>query len=103
MIHSHAVSPRLAIMLDERRKRRKGRRRGKSTTARGYGYGHQKMRRKYASLVASGRALCSRCGELIEPGTPWDLDHDNSRLFYLGPSHVRCNRATNVRVTSRDW
>ena len=62
------------------------------------------MRRKYASLVASGRAWCTRCGEFIEPDEPWDLDHDNSRLFYLGPSHARCNRAAaNELRTSRDW
>ena len=35
---------------------------------------------------------CARCGESIEPDEPWDLDHDNSRLFYLGPSHAYCNR-----------
>ena len=82
----------------------KPKRRG-TTAQRGYGYGHQKMRRKYASLVASGLALCTRCGELIEAGTPWDLDHsDYDRTRYLGPSHARCNRAApNELKTSRDW
>ncbi len=47
---------------------------------------------------------CARCGELIEPDEPWDLDHDNSRLFYLGASHARCNRgAANELRTSREW
>jgi hypothetical protein len=76
-----------------------------ATTQRGYGHRHQMMRRKYASLVASGRASCSRCGEPIEPGTPWDLDHsDYDRTRYLGPSHSSCNRAApNELRTSRDW
>ena len=47
---------------------------------------------------------CVRCGEFIQPDDPWDLDHDNSRLFYLGPSHSGCNRAAaNELRTSRDW
>ena len=47
---------------------------------------------------------CARCGGFIEPDEPWDLDHDNSRLFYLGPSHAYCNRAAaNELRTSRDW
>ena len=47
---------------------------------------------------------CARCGELIQPGEPWDLDHDSSRRFYLGASHARCNRAAaNELRTSRVW
>jgi hypothetical protein len=49
---------------------------------------------------------CVRCGEFIEPDEPWYLDHDNSRLFYLGPAHASCNRAAakpQKRITSREW
>jgi hypothetical protein len=63
------------------------------------------MRCKYASLVASGRAWCARCGEPIEPEEPWDLGHDDyDRMRYVGPEHARCNRAAaNELRTSRDW
>ncbi|HEU5206276.1 MAG TPA: hypothetical protein VFT94_01585 [Gaiellaceae bacterium] len=74
-----------------------------------YGSGHQRSRAAVAVAVEQGRALCSRCGELIEPGTPWDLDHDDNGNGYLGPSHARCNRATTPRARktglcwSRRW
>jgi hypothetical protein len=65
------------------------------------------MRRRYASLVASGRAWCARCGEFIDPEEPWDLGHDDhDRSKYSGPEHVRCNRATSTRPRlrwSRVW
>jgi len=50
--------------------------------------------------VARGTVECSRCGELIEPGHRWDLDHveGSVRLEYRGPSHARCNRATSDQV-----
>ena len=75
-----------------------------STTERGYGAAHQAKRRALAPSVASGSMKCVRCGEFIEPDEPWDLDHDNSRLFYLGPAHASCNRAAaNELRTSRNW
>ena len=46
-----------------------------TTKQRGYGYEHQLLRRKIARIVNEGRAVCSRCGEFIIPGSPWDLDH----------------------------
>ena len=73
-------------------KRNRRRARG-STAQRGYGAAHQALRRELAELVTAGLAFCARCGEFIEPDEPWDLDHDNSRLFYVGPSHAYCNRA----------
>lgn len=79
------------------------------TTARGYGAEHQRLRAKYAPLVNRGEATCWRCGDPIQPGTPWDLGHDdNDRTIYQGPEHQRCNRATSGRRTpppprSRRW
>jgi hypothetical protein len=80
--------------------------RPRTTAQRGYGHHHhQKMRRKYASLVASGCAWCARCGEPIEPGEPWDLCHDDyDRSKYMGPERARCNRgAPNRCTTSPAW
>ena len=40
-----------------------------------------------APFVAGGLATCARCGETIEPGTAWDLGHDDlDRRSTRGPS-----------------
>ncbi|PTL55741.1 hypothetical protein C7Y72_19115 [Paraconexibacter algicola] len=74
---------------------------------RGYGAAHKRLRRRLASQVASGTVPCARCGELIAPGEPWDLGHDDfDRSRYSGPEHARCNRATagrRKRPASRVW
>jgi hypothetical protein len=72
----------------------RSRRRG-STTARGYGSAHQRLRKRLAPLVASGQVRCARCGGLIYPGTPWDLGHlghIGDRAGYNGAEHAVCNR-----------
>ena len=69
----------------------------RSTSQRGYGTAHQAARRRVAQLVASGLATCARCGESIEPGAAWDLDHMDDRAGYLDPSHQRCNRGQGAR------
>ena len=75
------------------------------TTARGYGVAHQRARRQAKVLVDAGVAVCARCGEVIVPGEPWDLGHDDiDRSVYTGPEHARCNRATAGRARrSRRW
>jgi hypothetical protein len=66
-----------------------------TTTQRGYGYQHKKQRAQWKTLVDQGQVNCARCGQLIEPGTPWDLGHDDAdRTQYRGPEHRACNRAT---------
>ena len=62
-----------------------------------------KHRKTKPSAVARGTVKCSRCGELIDPRASWDLDHvdDGGPMDYYGPSHARCNRATNRRDADR--
>ncbi len=76
-----------------------------STTARGYGAGHQALRKRLAPSVEAGEVRCWRCGLLIQPGQEWDLGHDDhDRRKYNGPEHARSadcpeggNRATKGR------
>jgi hypothetical protein len=80
----------------------------RSTTARGYGAGHQQLRREWAPRVDAGDVTCRRCQQPIHPGEPWDLGHhDQNRDTYTGPEHRSCNRATAGRhqpsPASRDW
>jgi hypothetical protein len=66
----------------------------KSSTARGYGVVHQKLRARWAPIVEAGGVACARCGFLIAPGEPFDLDHsDDDRTQYNGPAHAGCNRS----------
>jgi hypothetical protein len=78
----------------KRRWRDNSRRHEASTRSRGYGPEHQRLRRKWAPLVAAGGVNCARCSKPITPGAPWDLDHSEDRTYYLGVSHQKCNRQT---------
>ena len=67
------------------------------TSARGYGAGHQALRKCLEPEVAAGTVRCARCGELIRSGEPWHLDHSDDRRGYLGPSHASCNTSAGAR------
>lgn len=65
-----------------------------TTAQRGYGYAHQTLRRYWTPYVNAGLVTCWRCNRLIQPGTPWDLGHDDhDRSVYRGPEHAHCNRS----------
>ncbi len=68
---------------------------------RGYGPEHIKERRRLEKVVKSGGAICARCGELIEPDEPFDLDHREDRTGYLGPSHRHCNQRAAAKKGSK--
>jgi hypothetical protein len=85
-----------------------------SRHARGYTNAHVVRRRQLEPLVATGQVRCCRCGQLIEPGQAWLLDHRDDRRGYLGPSHATCNlraaaektnsqRKTHPLIWSRVW
>jgi hypothetical protein len=86
------------------------RERGRATSSqRGYGVQHQKLRKRWAAAVAEGGVSCARCGDPIVPSESWDLGHDDiDRSRYSGPEHRACNRATAGRrakqqAVSRVW
>jgi hypothetical protein len=62
-----------------------------------YGAAHRRLRASLAATVQFGLAACVRCGQVIEPGAAWDLDHDDAG-GYLGPAHAGCNRAAGGRA-----
>lgn len=68
-------------------------------TQRGYDAPHRAQRRQWRARIDSGETVnCWRCGERIEPHSPFDLGHDDhDRSVTRGPEHVACNRATNSR------
>lgn len=86
-----------------------------STTARGYGSDHKRLRA--AGLASAYGTACARCGQVMVEGQDLDLDHTDARDGYRGFSHRRCNRAAGARKgnanrrrktttnanTSRDW
>ena len=68
-----------------------------STTARGYGTQHQKLRKRVALTVKAGTAVCWRCGLPIHPWQAWDLGHSDDRTRWVGPEHSFCNRSAAGR------
>ena len=50
--------------------------------------------------MRAGLVNCSRCGEPIQPGEEWDLDHRDDRRGYLGAAHSRCNRRAGAYLTN---
>ena len=47
---------------------------------------HRRIRKEFSPLVAAGLVNCVRCGDLIEPGTPWDLGMPTTDWATTAPS-----------------
>lgn len=61
-----------------------------STTARGYGFDHRRLR--LALLPYAYGQPCPRCDKVMLPGQALDLGHTDDRSAYTGIEHARCNR-----------
>ncbi|MFJ9114470.1 endonuclease domain-containing protein [Streptomyces sp. NPDC102394] len=82
-----------------------------TTTAQGYGYSHQALRR--ALLPDAYGKPCPHCGKPMLRGQSLDLDHTPDRSGYRGMAHASCNRADGARrgnarrkrrwTTTRQW
>jgi hypothetical protein len=71
-----------------------------SRHVRGYGNNHDARRRQVKPLVASGNAVCSRCGCPISPRDQWHLDHTDDRQGYIGVAHAYCNLRAGAEKTN---
>jgi hypothetical protein len=69
-----------------------------STTARGYGYDHQRLRA--ALLPYAYGTLCPKCGLTMRPGERLDLGHNDDRTGYTGMEHASCNRRDGANKTN---
>ena len=67
-----------------------------------YGNTHQQLRRLWSPRVEAGEVWCHRptCQQWIQPGTPWDLGHDDDTGDWRGPEHRACNRGASARNTN---
>ena len=65
-----------------------------TSTQRGYGTAHQRERKRWVPLVATGNVPCRRCERPLAPGEPFDLGHpDDACKRPTAPECVPCNRA----------
>lgn len=59
---------------------------------RGYDAAHDAERERWAPYVEAGIVVCDKCNTLIQPGSAWDLGHNDRRTAWTGPEHAHCNR-----------
>lgn len=63
---------------------------------RGYDARHDRTRARVARTVIG--TPCARCGQPIQAGDAWHLDHNDDRTGYIGPSHARCNTSAGGKA-----
>lgn len=68
-----------------------------SSTARGYGTAHQRLRAAWQRRIDEGEhVVCATCPTVIT-GRAWQLGHDHVNGGYLGPQCVDCNASDGGR------
>jgi hypothetical protein len=72
-----------------------------STSARGYGWAHQKLRARLIQRMRDGDP-CAECALPMWHGTPLDLCHDHDNGGYKGLGHASCNRSEGASRGNRD-
>jgi hypothetical protein len=75
---------------------------GKRTKQAKYGAEHRRIRAALDVRVQAGLESCTRCGEPIEPGTRWHLDHDDATGAHRGAAHASCNAAAGGAKSNLD-
>ena len=95
------------IGADSERPREKIPRNPRRGRVRDYGSKQRLTRKLFAPSVLAGLVKCSRCGELIEPGSSWDLAHDDyDRRFYSArstPAATEAHHTATSRPASGSW
>jgi hypothetical protein len=73
-----------------------------STTTRGYGWHHQRLRAALLQILIPGTP-CPRCHKPMWPGLQaLDLGHvDGDKTRYTGLEHARCNRRAGAAYGNR--
>ncbi len=72
-----------------------------SSTARGYGAEHERIKRMWQARIDHGETVpCSLCGKPVT-GTGWHLDHTPDRTAYRGPAHAGCNTSDGGKRGAR--
>lgn len=70
-----------------------------TTVGRGYDASHKRERERWKPLVESGQVKCWRCRQWIQPGTHWQLGHDDrDRTIWRGPEHRHCNLSAAAKL-----
>jgi hypothetical protein len=67
---------------------------------------HKRLRAELETIVATGQAVCWRCGKSVKPDSCWDLGHDDfDPSIHRGVEHRSCNNlgAATVSPRGRAW